>query len=187
MTRWIWGNGSQCIKKKKSIWQENTHKTGEVKFLKGQLVQIYRSDLDFTFKTEWKLLPKWSKPYWDVTRNVNANTLKTLEGEPVMGIFSTRCLRRFTSLEGLEWVEKEKEIEKHVLMKKKKRRGRRKKRWKPKGQRTTKNQSNKGKVGVASKKGGTWSMGFGPTPIHISEASHMTSCDSQLYKPLADL
>ena len=31
---------------------------GEVIFSKGQLVQIYRSDLDYTFKTECKLLPK---------------------------------------------------------------------------------------------------------------------------------
>ena len=35
---------------------------GEVTFSKGQLVQIYRSDLDYTFKTEHKLLPKWSTP-----------------------------------------------------------------------------------------------------------------------------
>ena len=35
---------------------------GEVIFSKGQLVQIYRSDLDYTYKTEHKLLPKWSTP-----------------------------------------------------------------------------------------------------------------------------
>ena len=28
----------------------------------GDLVQIYQSDLDYTFKTERKLLPKWSPP-----------------------------------------------------------------------------------------------------------------------------
>ena len=39
-----------------------THKPGEVVFFKNQLVQIYRSDLDFTFKTDQKLLPKWSPP-----------------------------------------------------------------------------------------------------------------------------
>jgi hypothetical protein len=37
-------------------------KLGEVTFSKGQLVQIYRSNLDYTFKTEHKLLPKWSIP-----------------------------------------------------------------------------------------------------------------------------
>ncbi|KAG2743092.1 hypothetical protein P692DRAFT_201676636, partial [Suillus brevipes Sb2] len=35
---------------------------GEVLFKPGQLVQVYRSDLDYTFKTERKLLPKWSVP-----------------------------------------------------------------------------------------------------------------------------
>ena len=38
-------------------------KPGEVVFFKGQLVQIYRSDLDYTFKTNWKLIPKWSTPH----------------------------------------------------------------------------------------------------------------------------
>ncbi|KIK02132.1 hypothetical protein K443DRAFT_77856, partial [Laccaria amethystina LaAM-08-1] len=37
-------------------------KPGEVIFSKGQLVQVYRSDLDDTFKTERKILPKWSPP-----------------------------------------------------------------------------------------------------------------------------
>jgi hypothetical protein len=45
---------------------------GEVTFSKGQLVQIYRSDLDYTFKTERKLLPKWSTPYRVVTRDLNS-------------------------------------------------------------------------------------------------------------------
>ena len=31
---------------------------GEVIFKKGQLVQVYRNDLDYTFKTERKLMPK---------------------------------------------------------------------------------------------------------------------------------
>ena len=39
-----------------------TKKPGQVIFKRGQLVQIYRSDLDYTFKTERKLLPKWSQP-----------------------------------------------------------------------------------------------------------------------------
>ncbi|THV01570.1 hypothetical protein K435DRAFT_608345, partial [Dendrothele bispora CBS 962.96] len=34
----------------------------EVIFEEGQLVQIYRNDLNYTFKTERKLLPKWSEP-----------------------------------------------------------------------------------------------------------------------------
>ncbi|TEB28850.1 hypothetical protein FA13DRAFT_1581212, partial [Coprinellus micaceus] len=35
---------------------------GEVAFRPGQLVQVYRNDLDMTFRTERKLLPKWSEP-----------------------------------------------------------------------------------------------------------------------------
>ncbi|KAG2337899.1 hypothetical protein BDR05DRAFT_834591, partial [Suillus weaverae] len=35
---------------------------GEVIFKISQLVQVYRNDLDYTFKTEWKLIPKWSVP-----------------------------------------------------------------------------------------------------------------------------
>ncbi|EMD32112.1 hypothetical protein CERSUDRAFT_38074, partial [Gelatoporia subvermispora B] len=38
------------------------HFPGEVIFQPGDLVQIYRSDLDYTFRTERKLLPKWSPP-----------------------------------------------------------------------------------------------------------------------------
>lgn len=35
---------------------------GEVIFKIGQLVQVYHNDLDYTFKTERKLIPKWSVP-----------------------------------------------------------------------------------------------------------------------------
>ena len=50
--------------KQKSIFNKQVlaHKLGEVIFSKGQLVKIYRSDLDFTLKTDQKLLPKWSSP-----------------------------------------------------------------------------------------------------------------------------
>ncbi|TEB24809.1 hypothetical protein FA13DRAFT_1596858, partial [Coprinellus micaceus] len=34
----------------------------EVVFKAGDLVQVYQSDLDYTFKTERKLSPKWSAP-----------------------------------------------------------------------------------------------------------------------------
>ena len=36
---------------------------GEVIFSKGQLVQIYRSDLEHMFKLECKILPCWSEPH----------------------------------------------------------------------------------------------------------------------------
>jgi len=44
---------------------------GEVIFSKGQLVQIYQSDLDDTFKMERKILPKWSPPYQVAARKLN--------------------------------------------------------------------------------------------------------------------
>ena len=61
---------------------------GEVLFSKGQLVQIYRNDLDYTFKTEHKLLPRWSTPQHVMLKNLNLYTLKTLNGDPVLGTFS---------------------------------------------------------------------------------------------------
>ena len=46
-------------------------KSGEVIFSKGQLVQVYQSDLDDTFKTKRKILPNWSPPYCVVARSLN--------------------------------------------------------------------------------------------------------------------
>ncbi|KAE9389102.1 hypothetical protein BT96DRAFT_767317, partial [Gymnopus androsaceus JB14] len=43
-------------------------RTGPAVFETGDLVQVYRSDLDYTFKIEQKLLPKWSRPQWVVER-----------------------------------------------------------------------------------------------------------------------
>jgi hypothetical protein len=45
------------------------HPPREVTFRAGDLVQVYRSDLDFTFATERKLLPKFSAPRRVVSRN----------------------------------------------------------------------------------------------------------------------
>lgn len=67
----------------------------EVVFKTGQLVQVYCNDLDYTFKTERKLLPKWSIPRRILTWNVNSYTLETLEGTAVPGNFSARHLREF--------------------------------------------------------------------------------------------
>ncbi len=68
---------------------------GEVLFHKGQLVQVYRSDLDYTFKTERKLLPKWSIPRRVTERLHNSYKLETLEGTAITGEFSARRLRAF--------------------------------------------------------------------------------------------
>ena len=88
--------------KRKSTFDKRvlTRKPGEVTFPKGQLVQIYRSDLDYTFKTERKLLPKWSPPQRVVARNLNSYTLEKLDGTPIAGLFSARRLREFIPKEG---------------------------------------------------------------------------------------
>ena len=88
--------------KRKSTFDKRVlaRKPGEVIFSKGQLVQIYRSDLDYTFKTEKKLLPKWSPPQRVTNRNLNSYTLERLDGTPIPGIFSARRLREFVPKEG---------------------------------------------------------------------------------------
>ncbi|KAG6850286.1 hypothetical protein C0991_010528 [Blastosporella zonata] len=72
----------------------------EVVFKKGDLVQVYRNDLDYTFKTERKLLPKWSFPRRVVARNVNSYTLATLDDSILPGNYSARRLRRFWPRQG---------------------------------------------------------------------------------------
>lgn len=67
----------------------------EVIFKPGQLVQVYRSDLDYTFSTLRKLEPKWSAPRRVVSRMRNSYKLATLENLPIGGRFSSRRLRRF--------------------------------------------------------------------------------------------
>jgi hypothetical protein len=62
----------------------------EVIFKAGQLVQVYRSDLDFTFKTERKMVPKWSAPRQVTSRDRNSYKLETLEGLPIGNRFSSR-------------------------------------------------------------------------------------------------
>ena len=88
-----------------------TQRPGEVIFSKGQLVQIYRSDLDYTFKTERKLLPKWSTPQRITARHLNSYVLETLNGDPLPGSFSARRLRRFIPREGTRLAEEQKQIE----------------------------------------------------------------------------
>jgi hypothetical protein len=67
----------------------------EVIFRARDLVQVYCSDLDYMFKTEQKLLPKFSAPRRVIHRNTNSYQLETLEGFPIAGNFSSRRLRLF--------------------------------------------------------------------------------------------
>ena len=83
---------------------------GEVIFFKGQLVQIYRNNLDYMFKTDHKLLPKWSTPQRIASWHLNYYTLKSPNGNPLPRLFSARCLQRFTPKEGTKLAEEQKLI-----------------------------------------------------------------------------
>jgi hypothetical protein len=74
----------------------------EVVFNAGDLVQVYRSDLDYTFQTERKILPKFSAPRRIVRRTKNSYQIETLEGFPIPGRFSSRRLRLFVPRTGTE-------------------------------------------------------------------------------------
>ncbi|KAI9455281.1 hypothetical protein HD554DRAFT_2030988, partial [Boletus coccyginus] len=69
--------------------------SGEIIFSKGQLVQVYRNNLNYTFKTEYKILPRWSEPHRVTEHLRNSYRLETLSGIPLAGEFSTRRLRTF--------------------------------------------------------------------------------------------
>ena len=99
--------------KRKGVFDKRVlaRKPGEVIFSKGQLVQIYRSDLDYAFKTERKLLPKWSPPQRVTERALNSYTLEKLDGTPISGWFSARRLRRFIPREGTKLAEEQTEVE----------------------------------------------------------------------------
>jgi hypothetical protein len=83
----------------------------EVIFMPGQLVQVYRNDLTFTFKTERKLLPRWSPPRRVVSRDRNSYHLETLEGIPMSSTFSSRCLCRFLPRSGTQLARQQEELE----------------------------------------------------------------------------
>jgi ABC-type uncharacterized transport system permease subunit len=64
-------------------------KGGEVTFTKkGQLVQVYRSNLMHTVSMERKLTPMWSPPCHITSLLANSYTLETLDGKPFSGQFS---------------------------------------------------------------------------------------------------
>ncbi|KIK14935.1 hypothetical protein PISMIDRAFT_16921 [Pisolithus microcarpus 441] len=77
----------------------------------GQLVQVYRSNLNYTFKTEQKILPKWSRPYRVTTWLRNSYRLETLTGNPVSGKYSARRLRAFVPREGTQLYKDQQEYE----------------------------------------------------------------------------
>jgi hypothetical protein len=88
---------AECVQhamKRKMVFDKRVFdsKAGEVIFNKGQLVQVYRSDLTYTFKSERKLLPKWSQPYRVTSRLQNSYQLETLDGIALDGEVHARRL-----------------------------------------------------------------------------------------------
>lgn len=77
----------------------------------NDLVQVYRSDLDYTFRTEHKMLPKWGQVRRVVSRDVNAYELASLEGLPLKGRFSSRRLRKFEARPGTTLDEQQKVLQ----------------------------------------------------------------------------
>jgi hypothetical protein len=88
----------------------------EVIFKAGQLVQVYRSDLDYTFQTIRKLEPKWSVPRRVVERHRNSYTITTLKNVPIPGRFSSRWLRRFIPRKGTSLAVEQELIEKELAL-----------------------------------------------------------------------
>jgi hypothetical protein len=85
--------------------------SGKVSFKKGNLVQIYWSDLDYTFKMERKLVPKWSQPYRVRKKIQNAYMLEQLDRTTVEGEFSMRRLHTFILRRGSQLERDQKEWE----------------------------------------------------------------------------
>ena len=83
----------------------------EVMFQAGDLVQVYRSDLDYTFKSDRKLVPKFSAPQRVVSRTQHSSKLQTLEGLPIGGNFSSRRLRLFIPRAGTDLEKVQRAIE----------------------------------------------------------------------------
>jgi len=88
----------------------------EVIFKAGQLVQVYRSDLDYTFQTIRKLEPKWSVPRRVIERDRNSYTIATLKNVPILGRFSSRRLRRFIPRKGTALAAEQELIEKEMAL-----------------------------------------------------------------------
>jgi hypothetical protein len=88
--------------------------TGAAVFEPGDSVQVYRSDMDYTFRVERKMVGKWSDPKKVVRKFGTSYELETLKGEVVEGRLSSRRLRRFHPREGTNLFEEERERRKKI-------------------------------------------------------------------------
>lgn len=83
----------------------------EVIFMAGQLVQVYRNNLDFTVLVGRKMEPKWSAPCCVLSRDRNSYKLQTLDGLVIGSRFSVRRLCRFIPRMGTVLHEAQKAVE----------------------------------------------------------------------------
>lgn len=82
---------------------------GERVFKMGMLVQVYCNDLDYMFKTEHKIPPKWSRPYRMVRCIQNLYELAMLGDTQIKGLYHARQLRKFIPRPGTKLARAESE------------------------------------------------------------------------------
>jgi hypothetical protein len=76
-------------------------RAGVVTFERGQLVQVYRSDLTYTMRNDRKLTVRWSEPHRVKRRILNSYELETVNSIDMDGTFSSRRLRPYVAREGM--------------------------------------------------------------------------------------
>ena len=90
--------------KRKAVFDQNVLKKHpkEIIFKQGELVQVHRTELNFTHSTTWKLTPQWSPPFQITLCIRNAYKLETLNGSTAKGEYSARHLQCFHAREGTQ-------------------------------------------------------------------------------------
>jgi len=78
--------------RRKACFDDQVH---PVEFNAGDLVQVYNSKLDVTYKTKAKLLPHWSPPQIIADRLLNSYMLRRLDGTELRGMTHARCLCQY--------------------------------------------------------------------------------------------
>jgi hypothetical protein len=79
----------------KSAWDNRTPATD---FQVGEIVQWHNGKLDGNYKSENKLLPRWSMPHIISGKSLNSYSLATLHGTEIPGSFHSRRLRHYIPL-----------------------------------------------------------------------------------------
>jgi hypothetical protein len=83
--------------RQKTAWDE---RTPAVNFEIGDLVQIFDSKLEGSYKSVNKLIPRWSKPHIITGKSLNSYTLSTLLGTAIPGLFHSCRLHTYIPLRG---------------------------------------------------------------------------------------